>query len=88
MPGAEAPADALRIDASRAVVIPGLVNSHNARSLEHGEAAVEALQHAGIRAVHAVGAGFGQPGDHVHETLLRLRDRFETDPASPCASWR
>jgi cytosine/adenosine deaminase-related metal-dependent hydrolase len=139
--GAEAPDDALRIDASGAVVIPGLVdghvhawegalrgvspdsgfydymslthgmlgplmtpddvaigqrvtalraleqgvttiidNSHNTRSFEHGEAAVEALQHAGIRAVHAVGAGFGQPGDHVHEALLRLRDRFGTDP--------
>ena len=55
-------------------------NCHNARSAEHSDAAVEALQDAGIRAVHATGVGFGQPGDHVHENLLRLRDRFGSDP--------
>ena len=138
---ADAPDDALRIDASGAVAIPGLVdghvhawegalrgvspdsgfydymglthgmlgplmtpediaigqrvtalraleqgvttiidNSHNARTPEHSDAAVEALQHTGIRAVHATGVGFGQGGDHVHENLLRLRDRFGSDP--------
>lgn len=55
-------------------------NSHNARTPEHSDAAVEALQRAGIRAVHATGVGFGQPGDHVHQNLLRLRDRFGSDP--------
>ena len=139
--GAGAPADALRVDASGAVVIPGMVdghvhawegalrgvspdsgfydymtlthgmlgplmtpddiaigqrvtalraleqgvttivdNCHNGRTPEHSDAAVEALQRAGIRAVHATGVGFGQPGDHVHENLLRLRDRFGSDP--------
>ena len=139
--GAEAPAGALHIDASGAVVIPGLVdghvhawegalrgvspdsgfydymslthgmlgplmtpddiaigqrvtalraleqgvttivdNCHNSRTPEHSDAAVEALQQAGIRAVHATGVGFGQPGDHVHQNLLRLRDRFGSDP--------
>ena len=135
--GGDAPDDALRVDASGAVAIPGLVdahvhawegalrgvspdsgfydymglthgmlgplmtpddiavgqrvtalralehgvttiidNSHNARTPEHSDAAVEALQHAGIRAVHATGVGFGQPSGHVHQNLLRLRDRF------------
>lgn len=139
--GAHAPDDALKIDTSGAVVIPGLVDSHvhawegalrgvspdsafydymglthgmlgplmspddiaigqrvtalraleqgvttiidnchNARTAEHSDAAVEALQHAGIRAVHATGVGFGQPGDHVHGNLLRLRERFGSDP--------
>lgn len=139
--GANVPDDAVRIDASDAVVIPGLVdghvhawegalrgvspdsgfydymglthgmlgplmtpddvdvgqrvtalraleqgvttiidNSHNAPTPEHSDAAVEALQHVGIRAVHATGAGYGQPADHVHENLLRLRDRFGSDP--------
>ena len=139
--GAHAPDDALRVDASDAVVIPGLVdghvhawegalrgvspdsgfydymglthgrlgplmtpddiavgqrvtalraleqgvttiidNCHNARTPEHSDAAVEALPRAGIRAVHATGVGFGQPGDHVHHNLLRLGDRFGSDP--------
>jgi cytosine/adenosine deaminase-related metal-dependent hydrolase len=139
--GADAPDDALRIDASGTVAIPGLVdghvhawegalrgvspdsgfydymglthgmlgplmtpddiaigqrvtalraleqgvttivdNSHNARTPEHSDAAVEALQHAGIRAVHAMGVGYGQPGEHVHANLLRLRDNFGSDP--------
>ena len=55
-------------------------NCHNSRSPEHSDAAVEALQAAGIRAVHAVGVGFGQPEDHVHANLLRLRGRFGSDP--------
>lgn len=139
--GSDAPDDALRIDASDAVVIPGLVdahvhawegalrgvspdsgfydymalthgmlgplmtpvdvaigqrvtalraleqgvttildNCHNTRTPEHSDAAVEALQDTGIRAVHATGVGFGQPGEHVHDNLLRLRDRFGSDP--------
>ena len=139
--GAEVGDDALRIDASGAVVIPGLVdghvhawegalrgvspdsgfydymalthgtlgplmtpediaigqrvtalraleqgvttiidNSHNAPTPDHSDAAVEALDRSGIRAVHASGVSFGQPGDHVHENLLRLRDRFESLP--------
>lgn len=156
--GAHAPDDALRIDASSAVVIPGLVdahvhawegalrgvspdsgfydymglthgmlgplmtpedialgqavtalraleqgvttiidNSHNARTPEHSDAAVEALQRTGIRAVHATGVGFGQPDDHVHQNLLRLGDRFRSDPritlrlmevAPTMAGWR
>jgi cytosine/adenosine deaminase-related metal-dependent hydrolase len=55
-------------------------NCHNARSPEHSDAAVEALQGTGVRAVHAVGVGFGQAGDHVHADLLRLRDRLGSDP--------
>jgi 5-methylthioadenosine/S-adenosylhomocysteine deaminase len=139
--GADAPDDALRIDTSTAVAIPGLVdghvhawegalrgvspdsgfydymtlthgmlgplmtpediaigqrvtalraleqgvttiidNCHNSRSPEHSDAAVEALKDTGIRAVHAVGVGFGQPADNVHENLLRLGDRFGSDP--------
>jgi 5-methylthioadenosine/S-adenosylhomocysteine deaminase len=139
--GADAPDDALRIDASDSVVMPGMVdghvhawegalrgvspdsgfydymalthgmlgplmtpediaigqrvtalraleqgvttivdNCHNARSPEHSDAAVEALRHAGIRAVHATGVGFGQPGDHVHQNLLRLRELVGSDP--------
>jgi cytosine/adenosine deaminase-related metal-dependent hydrolase len=135
--GAETQADALRIDASEAIVIPGLIdahvhawegalrgvspdsgfydymalthgalgplmtpediaigqrvtalraleqgvttivdNSHNAPTPEHSDAAVESLLGSGIRAVHATGAGFGQPSAHVHDNLQRLRDRF------------
>ena len=139
--GIDVPDDALRIDASGAVVIPGLIdghvhawegalrgvspdsglldyaalihgalgplmtpddiaigqrvtalhaleqgvttiidNSHNTRTPEHSDAAVEALDRTGIRAVHASGVGLRRPGDGVHENLLRLRDRFESLP--------
>ncbi len=139
--GAQVPDDALHIEASDAVVIPGLVdahvhawegalrgvspdsgfydymalthgmlgplmtpddiaigqrvtsmraleqgvttiidNSHNAPTPDHSDAAVEALEHSGIRAVHATGVGYGHPGDHVHDNLLRLQDRFGSSP--------
>ena len=72
-------------------------NSHNAPTPEHSDAAVEALQEHGHPAVHASGVGFGQPGDHVHRNLPRLRDRFGSDPritlrlmevAPTLAGWR
>ena len=139
--GTDVPDDALRIDGSGAVVIPGLIdghvhawegalrgvspdsglrdygalihgalgplmtpdditigqlvtalraleqgvttivdNSHNAPTPEHCDAAVEALDRSGIRAVHASGHAFARPGDYVHENLLRLRDRFGSLP--------
>ena len=52
-------------------------NSHNSRSREHSDAAIEALLDTGIRAVYA--AGDAQAGDHEHqlpEDLLRLRDEY------------
>lgn len=56
-------------------------NSHNSRTPEHSNAAVEALRDAGIRAVHASGAP--QAGDwaqHWPNDVLRLRDEyFATD---------
>ncbi len=55
-------------------------NSHNAPTPEHSDAAVEALDRSGIRAVHASGHAFARPGDYVHANLLRLRDRFESLP--------
>ncbi|WP_194891562.1 amidohydrolase family protein [Catenulispora pinisilvae] len=52
-------------------------NSHNSRSAEHSDAAIEALRGSGIRAVYA--AGPAQEGDHQHQLpadVLRLRDTY------------
>ncbi len=52
-------------------------NSHNSRTRDHSNAAIEALIATGIRAVYA--AGGAQAGDHDHqfpEDLLRLRDEY------------
>ena len=52
-------------------------NSHNSRSAEHSDAAIAALQNAGIRAVHAVGSPTaGKAGTQLPEDLLRLRDQY------------
>jgi cytosine/adenosine deaminase-related metal-dependent hydrolase len=52
-------------------------NSHNSRSPEHSDAAIEALRDAGIRAVHAVGSPTaGEAGTHLPADLLRLRDQY------------
>jgi cytosine/adenosine deaminase-related metal-dependent hydrolase len=66
-----------RVTAARALeqgVTTIIDNSHNAPTPEHSDAAVEALERSGIRAVHASGAGYGQPSAHVRENVLRLRD--------------
>ena len=55
-------------------------NSHNVRSLEHGQAVLEVLGETGLRAVVAAGVGMGQPGDHVHRTVLELRDFSAGNP--------
>jgi 5-methylthioadenosine/S-adenosylhomocysteine deaminase len=52
-------------------------NSHNSRTRDHSNAAIEALMGTGIRAVYA--AADAQAGDHDHqfpEDLLRLRDEY------------
>ena len=52
-------------------------NSHNARSGAHSDAAIEALMHSGIRAVHASGAP--QAGDWAHQwpqDLGRLKAKY------------
>ncbi|MFG1604843.1 amidohydrolase family protein [Actinoplanes sp. NPDC049265] len=54
-------------------------NNHNVRSLEHGQAAVGALQEAGLRAVVAAGVGMGQPDGHVYQAVLGLRDHVASD---------
>jgi 5-methylthioadenosine/S-adenosylhomocysteine deaminase len=52
-------------------------NSHNSRSPEHSDAAIEALRQSGIRAVHAVGSPTaGTGGTHLPQDLLRLRDQY------------
>lgn len=52
-------------------------NSHNSRSPDHSDAAIAALQHAGIRAVHAVGSPTaGTAGTHLPEDLFRLREQY------------
>ncbi len=57
-------------------------NSHNARTLEHSVAAVQALVDAGIRGVHAVGAPFGSDSEQIPGFALELRDRFREAPVS------
>jgi len=52
-------------------------NSHNSRTRDHSNAAIESLIDTGIRAVYA--AADAQAGDHDHqfpEDLLRLRDEY------------
>jgi cytosine/adenosine deaminase-related metal-dependent hydrolase len=52
-------------------------NSHNSRTPEHSEAAVEAVLDARIRAVHAAGAAMSGPSDdQLPEDVLRLRDQY------------
>jgi 5-methylthioadenosine/S-adenosylhomocysteine deaminase len=56
-------------------------NSHNTRSREHADAAVEALKSTGIRAVYAAGPPLG--GDYEGQLpgdLVRLRDEYFRDP--------
>lgn len=57
-------------------------NSHNARSLDHAMAAVQALTDAGIRGVHAVGAPVGSPSDQIPAIALDLRKRLASDLVS------
>ena len=62
------------IDAGITCVID---NSHNARSAEHSDAAVEALMDSGVRAVHASGAP--QAGEWAHQwpqDLPRLQKKY------------
>lgn len=52
-------------------------NSHNSRSRDHSDAAIEALLGIGIRAVYA--AGSAQAGEHqqqLPDDLLRLREEY------------
>jgi 5-methylthioadenosine/S-adenosylhomocysteine deaminase len=52
-------------------------NSHNSRTPEHSDAAIEALLQSGIRAVHAVGAPVsGTSGAQLPHDLLRLRAAY------------
>lgn len=57
-------------------------NSHNARSGAHSDAAIEALQDAGIRAVHAPGAPLSGTwaSEQWPQDLGRLKDKYATDP--------
>jgi len=52
------------------------IDSHNSRTAEHSNAAIEALLTTGIRPVYA--AGGAQAGDHhqLPHDLLRLRDEY------------
>jgi 5-methylthioadenosine/S-adenosylhomocysteine deaminase len=54
-------------------------NSHNSRSPEHSDAAVEALMHSGIRAVHASGAPQEQSVNYARQwpgDLERLQRKY------------
>ena len=54
-------------------------NSHNARSADHSNGAIEGLRQAGIRAVHASGAPLaGEWDEQWPNDLLRLRDEHFT----------
>ncbi|WP_033340933.1 amidohydrolase family protein [Catenuloplanes japonicus] len=55
-------------------------NSHNLRSLEHGQAVLATLRETGLRAVLAAGTGMGQPDAHLRATVLALRDAAAGDP--------
>ena len=62
------------IDAGVTCVID---NSHNSRSAEHSDAAVEALMDAGIRAVHASGPpGAGEWAHQWPQDLERLQKKY------------
>lgn len=75
-------------------------NSHNSRTPEHSDAAIEALVDAGIRAVHAVGSPVtGGDGGHLPADLFRLRAQYGSrdhrmlsirifDMVPTVASWR
>ncbi|KML67221.1 amidohydrolase family protein [Pectobacterium peruviense] len=70
------------IDAGITTVID---NSHNSRTGEHSDAAVEALLDTGIRAIHASGAPVSGEWDRAHwpGNLARLQDKyFRTDSDS------
>lgn len=52
-------------------------NSHNSRSRDHSNAAIEALLGTGIRAVYAAGsAQAGEHDGHLPGDLIRLRDEY------------
>lgn len=56
-------------------------NSHNSRTAEHSDAAVEALLDAGIRAIHASGAPVSGEWDRAHwpGNWQRLQDKYFRD---------
>jgi 5-methylthioadenosine/S-adenosylhomocysteine deaminase len=57
-------------------------NSHNSRTAEHSDAAIEALRETGIRAVHAVGSPIaGAAGTQLPGDLLRLREEYFSSSA-------
>ncbi len=53
-------------------------NSHNSRTPDHSNAAVEALMDAGIRGVHASGVPFGATLAHWPGDVERLRSEYFT----------
>lgn len=57
-------------------------NSHNARSGAHSDAAIEALQDAGIRAVHAPGAPLSGEWESSQwpQDLRRLKSKYAVEP--------
>src|ERR1700691_2901054 len=66
------------IDAGVTCVID---NSHNSRSAEHSDAAVEALMDAGVRAVHASGPpGAGDWAHQWPQDLERLQKKYFSSP--------
>ena len=52
-------------------------NAHNALTPDHVRAGVEAVRHAGLRTVHAVGAPFGSDLPHVPAAVPGLREELE-----------
>jgi cytosine/adenosine deaminase-related metal-dependent hydrolase len=63
-------------------------NSHNSRTSEHSDAAVEALLDAGIRAVHASGAPVAGEWDKAHwpGNLERLQEKYIKKGDNPLLS--